>query len=488
MRVSRFVAFCTVLLGGCVTNPATGKPVLSLISDDQEVQMGEQAVQDVKQSIGLVDDDALQAYVARLGKDLAAHSERPKLPWYFAVVDDAAVNAFALPGGKIFVTRGLCAHVDNEAQLATVIGHEIGHVTARHSVQRMSQQELISLGLNVGMVLSKEARQFEPLANAGLSVLFLKFSRNDEYQADKLGVRYASRADYDVREMPDMFRMLERVGRVSGAGRLPEWLSTHPEPENRIERVDALIAKTAKSEKNPRVEREAYLEHLEGLVYGADPREGFVRDGHFYHPGLRFSIQIPGGWSTQNTREALIMANSQQDALVQLTVGPARDPEDALRELGDHAGVKLGERMKDIVPKLPSASAEIAVTTEQEGALAGLVTYVTWDDHTYQMLGLEKQGAEGDLIDAFKRVHASFRAVTDRGVLKTEPARIALLKVPEDTTLDALYARQPASTSLSRLALLNQMQVKTALHAGQLLKWVRGGEANDEARAESARR
>jgi predicted Zn-dependent protease len=464
------------LLLSCATNPATGKPILSLVSNDQEVQMGEQAVKDVEQSIGLVDDDQLQQYVASIGKDMAARSERPKLPWYFAVVDDASVNAFALPGGKIFVTRGLCAHVDNEAQLATVIGHEIGHVTARHSVQRMSQQELISLGLGVGMVLSDKVQQFEPLASAGLSVLFLKFSRNDEYQADELGVRYASRADYDVREMPDMFRMLERVSQENPQGRLPEWLSTHPEPGNRIEHVEALIEKTARTEREPKTRRDEYLKHLEGLVYGEDPRAGFTRDWRFYHPGLGFSIDVPEGWQAQNTREALIMGSGQQDALIQLSVGPKQDPEQALSALEDEPGVKLGERNKGVVPDLRSASADVTLQTEEEGVLSGLVTYVAFHDNTYQLLALAKQDAASGYMAEFQDVQGSFRAIEDRDVLKVEPARVALLSAPGDTTLEALYAEEPASISLERVALLNQMQPNSAVKKGELIKWVRGGE------------
>jgi predicted Zn-dependent protease len=475
MRVSDVIALSGVVLCACATNPATGKPVLSLISNDQEVQMGKQAVQDVKQSIGLVDDAKLQDYVARMGKEMAAKSERANLPWYFAVVDDASVNAFALPGGQIFVTRGLCAHADNAAQLATVIGHEIGHVTARHSVQRMSQQELISLGLGVGMVVSAKARQFEPLASAGLSVLFLKFSRNDEYQADQLGVRYASRSNYDVRQMPDMFRMLERVSNESGGGRLPEWLSTHPEPEHRIERVTDEIAKTAQAEGKARVERDEYLKQLDGLVYGVDPREGFVRGDRFYQPRMRFSIQVPDGWKTQNTRDALIMASGDQGAMIQLTAGQRQDPQEALGALERQEGVKLGKREKDVVPKLDSAAAELTIESEETGPLAGLVTYVTLGDHTYQVLGLAKPEVAKDHMSEFDEVRSSFESVSDRNVLKAEPARIAVFEAPDDTTLEALYSQEPASIPLDRLALLNQMQPKTPLQKGMLVKWVRGG-------------
>jgi len=468
------------VFAACATNPATGKPVLSLVSNDQEIALGEQAVQDVKASIGLIDDARLQGYVSRIGKEMAAHSERPQLPWSFAVVDDPSVNAFALPGGKIFVTRGLCAHVDNEAQLATVIGHEIGHVTARHTVQRMSQQELIGLGLGLGMVISDKTQALMPLANAGLSVLFLKFSRDDEYQADELGVRYASRVNYDVRQMPAVFRMLEQVSQQDSGGRLPEWLSTHPEPEHRIERIEDNVRTAINNAGELRVGRDTYLKQLEGLVYGQDPREGFVRGGRFYHPGLRFSIDVPENWKTQNTREALIMASPDQDALIQLSAAPAQDPEQALSALSRQQGVQLGRRVPDVVSGLRSASAEIAVTTQDQGALSGLITFVILGGHTFQLLGLAPQDGGKDRVAEFARVQGTFKPVSDRSVLGVEPARIHVIDVPDDTTLPVLYGRQPASISLERVAMLNQMKQDGGLKRGELVKWVVGGSIPEE--------
>jgi predicted Zn-dependent protease len=192
----------------CALNPATGERQFSLVPRSQEIAMGKQAAQEVAQSIGLYENPRLQKYVADLGQRLAAVSENPDLPWTFQVVDDPAVNAFALPGGPIFVTRGLLAHLNNEAQLAAVVGHEIGHVTGRHSAEQMSKATVGQLFLGIGMMVSDTARQLGQLGMAGLNVMFLKFGRDHEKEADELGFRYAYKANYDVRQAPAVFQTL----------------------------------------------------------------------------------------------------------------------------------------------------------------------------------------------------------------------------------------------------------------------------------------
>jgi predicted Zn-dependent protease len=263
------------LISSCATNPVTGRREFSLISESQEIEMGKQYSAEVIQSIGLVNDPALQAYVKNIGLTMARASERPNLPWEFHVVDDAAVNAFAIPGGFIFVTRGLLTHLSNEAELAAVLGHENGHVTAKHSVAQMSNQTLAQLGLVVGMAVSPTVAKFGDLASAGLGVLFLKFGRDDELQADDLGFRYSLAAGYDVREMANVFQMLAAQAELHGAGRLPEWQSTHPDPGNRINRVREKLPSVQSELAGKKVGRNELLNRLNGLVFGENPRLGF---------------------------------------------------------------------------------------------------------------------------------------------------------------------------------------------------------------------
>src|SRR3954468_15905252 len=277
-------------VGSCARNPVTGKSELSLVSESQEIQMGQEASKEVAQSIGIYNDAKINDYVASIGKRIAANSERPNLPWEFHVVDDASVNAFALPGGFIYVTRGLLGAINDEAELATVVGHEIGHVTNRHSVQQISKAQLAQLGLGIGSILSSDIARFGQLASAGLQVLFLKYSRNAENQADQAGFRYALNQNYDVREMSKVFETLDRLSQSSGGGKLPEWLATHPSPGNRIEHIQKMLDTVKTDPSKGMVNRDQYLQHVQGMVYGEDPRQGYFEGTHFYHPQMRFQL------------------------------------------------------------------------------------------------------------------------------------------------------------------------------------------------------
>ena len=237
MRPSMRPAPALVLaLAACATNPVTGRRELSLIGEQQEIAMGLEAAKSASAEMGVYPDSVLQRYVSALGMPLARASERPNLPWSFTVIDDPVVNAFALPGGPLFVTRGILAHMNSEAQLVSVLGHEIGHVTAKHSVSQMSRAQLTQ-GLFIGaMILRPELQQFGNLGSQALGLMFLKFGRDDETQADELGFRYMTNASYDPAEMAEMFKTLDRTG--GGGDQTPEWLSTHPNPGNRVTKTN----------------------------------------------------------------------------------------------------------------------------------------------------------------------------------------------------------------------------------------------------------
>ena len=225
-----FLILCSLTLASCAVNPATGKRQLVLISESEEVRLGRENDRAIVAQFGLYDDQELQDYVSRLGRRMAAQSERPDLDWTFRVLDDPLVNAFALPGGYIYITRGILAHFNSEAELASVLGHEIGHVTARHSVNQLSKAQLAQLGLGVGTIVApEEMDRFGGLAQTGVGLLFLKFGREDERQADDLGLRYLVRTGYDPRPMADVFVTLKRVGASSGGGSNPP-IGSRPTP------------------------------------------------------------------------------------------------------------------------------------------------------------------------------------------------------------------------------------------------------------------
>ena len=248
MRVLGSAFLVLLTASACATNPATGKREFSLMSEEQELALGLQSDADVRREMGVYDDRELQQYVTGIGLKLASVSERPNLPWHFTVVNVPAINAFALPGGYIYITRGIMPFLDNEAQLAGVLGHEIGHVTARHASQQYSRSTGASLGVLLGSIFAgPAAASVAQAGSTGLGLLFLKNSRDDEAQADELGVRYSARAGWDPDGIPQMLTTLGRVEESSDNKGVPNWLLTHPAPEDRVRRsavqFDHVVAK-----------------------------------------------------------------------------------------------------------------------------------------------------------------------------------------------------------------------------------------------------
>jgi len=467
----------TVALGAlsCARNPVTGKSELALVSESQEIQMGKQASQDVAQSIGLYKDAKLDSYVSTVGKRMAAASERPNLPWEFHVVDDASVNAFALPGGFIYVTRGLLASINDEAELATVVGHEIGHVTNRHSVQQISKQELAQIGLGVGSIVSSDIARFGQLASAGLSVLFLKYSRDAENQADQAGFRYALNQNYDVREMTNVFQTLNRISEGSGGGKLPEWLATHPNPENRIEHIEHLLDTLSRDPSKGVTNREGYLQYVQGITYGIDPRQGYFEGTHFYHPQMRFQIQFPDGWQVQNTPAAVASLSPNQDAILQLALAGQGSPQQAAQQFLSQQGVQAGQGSTSSINGLPAASSYFQAQTEQ-GAIQGIVSFISYGGATFGLMGYTAGGKLNSYDQMFLSAIRSFSELKDQSKINVSPAKVELIKLPRSMTLEQFNSQYPSSISVQELAIINEVEdPATPLQAGRTVKRVVGG-------------
>lgn len=457
---------------GCAVNPATGRRQLMLISEGQEISMGREADPSVVGQFGVYPDSSLQRYVRDLGDRLALLSERPNLPWTFRVVDDPVVNAFALPGGFLYVTRGIMAYFGSEAELVSVLGHEIGHVTARHSAQQLSQQQLAQVGLVAGMVLAPEIQSIAGLAQAGLGLLFLKFSRDDEREADDLGLRYITAARYDAREMPNVFAMLARVTAASGGERTPAWLSTHPDPADRRVRIQQQIA--GQNFAGAAVNREAYLRRLQGLPYGANPREGFFRGQLFMHPDLRFQITFPTGWRTANQRQAVLAQSPNQDALVQLTAAEQATPSAAVAAFLEGVGITPGPVRPHRINGLSAASARFQATT-REGVLSGVVTGVADGGNVYRLLGISTEARWASHEPVVVASFETFDRLTDRAALAAQPLRLEIVTLDRAMTLRDFAQRSPSQVSLDALALLNGVDPASQLAAGSLVKRVVGG-------------
>ncbi|MEL6123598.1 MAG: M48 family metalloprotease, partial [Bacteroidota bacterium] len=262
------VLLISCIIQACAVNPVTGKKQVVFISESQEIAMGKQYDPSIIAEFGMYEDEDLQSFITAKGKEMGAISHRPELDYQFRILDSPVVNAFAVPGGYIYFTRGIMAHFNNEAEFAGVLGHEIGHVTARHSVVQMSKQQLYSGLFVAGMIVSEEFRQFGELGSQALGALFLKFGRDDESQSDELGVDYSTQIGYDSHEMANFFNVLDRKRELAGQQRIPEFQSTHPDPVNRFNRVHHLskIYQEKSAFSSLKVNRDSYLRLIDGLV------------------------------------------------------------------------------------------------------------------------------------------------------------------------------------------------------------------------------
>jgi predicted Zn-dependent protease len=467
-----FAIAAVALVAGCATNPVTGKRQLSLISEEEEIALGKQSREQIVQQMGAYPDPKVQAYVEGIGKRMAADSERPNLPWSFTVIDDPVVNAFALPGGPIFITRGILTHLNSEAELASVLGHEIGHVTARHSVDQMSKAQLAQLGLGVGMILRPELAGVGQAAAAGLQLMFLKFGRDAEKQSDELGFKYMVAQGYDPREADDMFVTLKRSSELAGGGRVPEWTSTHPDPENRAEAARARAEKAPNVDKL-RVGRDEYLAHLGGMVFGENPRHGYFQGDAFLHPDLKFRLDFPSGWQKQNTASAVVAGSPKQDAAIQLIPAGTMSPQEAAKKFLSQEGVKPAQLQGG---QAPPAGASYFEAQTQEGVIAGLAAFVSQGGQTFGILGLSAPAALAANDAAFRGTIASFKPLTDPAALNVQPARVEIVKVPRQMTVAEFNAQFPSTIPVEQVAVMNGLDPKSGTFAaGQSAKRVVGG-------------
>jgi predicted Zn-dependent protease len=451
----------------------TGRRELALVTEADEIAMGRAGAASIAATVGLHPDAALQTYVRGIGLAVAARSERPQLAWEFNVVDDASINAFALPGGYIFVTRGLLTHMMNEAELASVLGHESGHVAARHSVQQMSRQQLMSLGLGLGSALSPTIAQFGQVASAGLELLFLKYGRDDETQADALGFRYALASGYDTRVMSDVFVMLDGDAALSGGGRLPQWQSTHPDPGDRIAHVQKMVAASTTPFAGTRVGETDFLGRLDGMAYGADPRQGYFASGLFLHPALKFTMRFPAGWGTQNASDAVRAVPSAGDALVELRAAQG-SASDAAQRFASQEGVQANAPTARSINGNRAVSTEFGAATSDGGRIAGLATFIEYGGATWAIVGYSLADRFATYRAMMQATAESFTRLTDASVLAAQPQRISIEKATRAMTLAEFQRLRPSTISLEELAVINGMESSGHVTAGQSMKRVLG--------------
>jgi predicted Zn-dependent protease len=476
MRRTRFFATALIflLVASCAINPVTGKKELSLISEEGEISMGKETDAQIGQEYGFYNDPGLSSYVTSVGMAMVPHTHRPNLVYHFAVLDSPVVNAFAAPGGYIYVTRGCLALMSSESELAVVLGHELGHVNARHTVKKLSEMLLITVGLALGSAISDTFAKIAGVAAIGVQLLFLKFSRDDERQADALGVEYARKGTFNSGEMVSFFRALEKYGDLSGGGHsLPGFLSTHPLTGERIKNVQAMITP---SDIGLPKKREPYMLQIEDVVYGNDPRQGYVEGHTFYHPGMRFYFDIPAGWKLQNTPSQVTIAAEDGSAAVVLQAE------------------KSSEDLASFAQKKAASITGLQYLSDQNMAINGMAAYhqlyniVQQDKDTLKLRlsclrkgetifyfsALSKALDFGFYDTTFRTVVSSFNELKDPNRLNRQPQRIKILKADGRKSLKDMLNDSGVKKELwPTLAIANGMDVIGFPEKNQLIKIVR---------------
>ena len=471
-----------VVSSGCATNPATGKRQISFVSTSKEVAMGRESDPAVIEQYGLYGDSAVSRYVDSVGQKLASVSHLPTLGWHFRLLDSPVVNAFAIPGGYIYITRGILAYLNSEAQLAGVLGHEIGHVTARHSAQQITRSQIASVGLLASMFVGA-LRPYTGVASEGLGLLFLGYSRENETQADELGVGYATRADYDPRVIPTTYAMLKRVGERQGDN-LPSFLSTHPDPGDREIRTSQLAQAAVAGGRRGLVIGDArYRAHIEGLIYGDDPRAGYFVGNRFYHPDLGFEMIFPDGWKNANQPSSIVSANPSAGGLMEVTLQRSKDPDPTPDQFVQ--SLITDKKISEAVGKTESFrdfKAWIGQVVGSGGGgrqtlIAGFVRYKP--GQFLQVLG--QSHAAGDV--ASEQILAAIRSIAllrDPERLNVTADRLHVVTVERSSTFADFVGRQgPQGLSLEETAILNNMRATQTLEAGTPVKIVRKGKHPD---------
>ena len=450
------------------------------MSSAQELALGKQAHQQTLQQYRTYNDAALAQYVDSVGQRLAAQSHRADLQYTFTVLDSDEINAFALPAGYIYITRGLLAYLNSEAELAAVLGHEIGHVTARHGVRQASSAQAANIGGGMLAVFFPQLRSTGMSQSIGLlsKAMLSGYGREHELEADRLGASYIGATGYDSGAMFDVIRVLKnqelfdrKLARAEG--REPRayhgLFSTHPDNDTRLKEIIAETPANSRGERH----RERFLNHLDGLIFGNNPNEGVIVENRFIHPSLGVAFDIPAGWQSQNQSEQLILADPNRKAVMLVRLAKTKAglaPTEVIKKLGI-GPLSQVEAFKPGGRRGVRALAQVDIEgTRRPARVAAVIS----GDYGYVFVGFTVDGqALGSYDSAFSAVSASFRGLSAAEKAAVKPQVLAVTRIKNSISWATLAKVSPLKKlAEARLALLNGSDAAGAA-AGSRIKVVK---------------
>lgn len=464
---------------GCAVNPVTGKREVALVSTESEREIGEQVAREVEESMGLVNDAPLVGYVAAIGRRLAEHSPRRDVAYTVRIVDTPEPNAFALPGGFVYVSRGLLALVNSEDELANVIAHEIGHVAARHAVQRVSRSAPIGILTGVpaaltGIVFPRVGEAIAGVGSVANDLIQAPFDRDQEREADRVGQELAARAGWDAAALSSLLHTLEREEALrTGTVKRASFLSSHPSTPERVATTERSARGLARAATPPIVSgRGAFLARLEGLVVGDSPARGVLKQGKLLHRELDIAVTFPQGWPAENERRMGLAVAPDGAALTVLqVVGEGDDPLTFARQFEQKTRTPFREPATRVRVGGLSAVRALTELRSSDGPFAVDLAWIAHRGLVFRIAGMTRPPRLDAYRPAFIAVGQSFRALTPGERESLIEPRLRVVSGRDGETLAQLVARtHGAAWNAAETAVANARRSDERLRSGDLLK------------------
>ncbi len=470
-----------LIISSCAVNPVTGEQDLVLLSESDELALGRKTNAEVLKQYTVYENPALQNYVQNIGTKLAAKSHRSNLTYSFTVLDSKEVNAFALPGGYIYITRGLMAYLNSEAELAAVLGHEIGHVTARHSVRQHSATQLTNIGAALTSIFVPGMTQAsDQLVQFAGGALLRGYGRTHELEADRLGAEYLARTNYNPEAMLDVISVLKNQEvfdrkLAQAKGREPRAyhgvFSTHPDSDTRLQEVIDMAKGLNESGTVNFVGRDEYISLIDNLVFGDSPQGGILRGRNFYHEDLGFSMRFPQKWNMTNLPDRILLTTADGNALMQISAEDVDNRLSPRNFMIQRMGLNNLEHESPLNINGHSAHTGISVITNKQGSIPARFTVIYFQQRAYIITGMAEGNRLAEYDDAILATAKSFHSLTTDEKVLAKPIRINIEKANSETRFSRLAKQSPLeSHAESQLRLLNAKYPTGEPEEGTLIK------------------